>query len=366
MTDGDGARANVTLEDVAKLSGVSTATVSRVFSGATATSATTRERVLRAAELLDYQPNTLARALAKGLTQTVGLLVPATSDPFWGEVAMHIEELASREGLAILLASSRGLAEREQQMLSVLGQQHPSGVIVGSPVAPGQWKGDSFRSIPLVVIGWDEPVRREDFDLAKTLPAERAIEVFSAAAVPGPWRGRVLLDEIGGSGQAVRHLVELGHRRIALLMGPPVRPALMRMLGFRQALAEAGIESDAMIHCEESLEGGRAAALELLAATPRPTAIVAYNDVIATGALRAAHSLGLEVPGDVSLIGFDDISLAEYLEPPLTTIRQSTEEVGEAAFRLLLDSTREPGKRSDETVATTLVPRQSAGAPPAA
>ncbi|MBS1881894.1 MAG: LacI family DNA-binding transcriptional regulator [Actinobacteria bacterium] len=355
----------MTLEDVAKLSGVSTATVSRVFSGATATSAATRERVLRAAELLDYRPNTLARALAKGLTQTVGLLVPATTDPFWGEVAMHIEELASREGLAILLASSRGQAEREQEMLRVLGSQRPRGVIIGSPVAPGNWSDDSFRSISLVVIGWDEPVRPEDFDLARALPVDRAIEVFSAAAVPGPWRGRVTLDEIDGSRQAVRHLTDLGHRRIALLMGPPVRPALLRLLGFRAGLSEAGLETDLMAHCEESLEGGRAAALELLAATPRPTAIVAYNDIIATGALRAAHSLGLDVPADISLIGFDDISLAEYLDPPLTTIRQSTAEVAESAFRLLLDSSLGSEKRSDETVATTLVARQSTGAPPA-
>jgi LacI family transcriptional regulator len=354
----------VTLEDVARLSAVSTATVSRAIHGDSRVRPDTRDRVLRAAAKLGYRPNSVARELATGSSDTVGLLVPSSGDLFWGEVATGIEEHAAEHGLSILLANSHGDAKRERQMLDVFLARRVRGVVVGSAAAPEAWFDRIPAPVPIVLVGWDPRQKPEDLELAQRLPPEEGIRLFDQVEVPGGWYAHLAPDEISGGRLAVRELLRLGHTHIALITGPPVRPALLRLLGFRAELAAEGLNPDLIIACDDTLEGGQHAALELLNRDPRPTGIVAYNDLVATGALRAAHMLGLQTPRAVSVIGFDDIEIARFVEPPLTTIRQPKREMGKLAMELLSQALRgEPG-RIERVLPVTLVSRASTAPPP--
>jgi DNA-binding LacI/PurR family transcriptional regulator len=342
-TTADGATAarrrdRVTIRDVAQLSGVSTATVTRALQGHPRVRPETRTRVEEAAVKLDYRPDSLARALATGASNTIGLVIPSTGDTFWGEVAEGLEERAGEAGFTLLLGLAHGDPQRERRVLDLFVEKRVDSIVIAAPAGnPRDWFGSRGVHQSLVLVSWDATEEPREFELAQQRPVGETIGALAGSGLAGPWFAHVSVDDVGGSTAVVRHLLGLGHERIALLAGPPLRPALLRLLGFRLGLEEAGIAPAAIVSCEETFEAGRRSATELLRSSDPPSAIVAYNDVIAIGAIRGAHELGLRVPEDVSIVGFDDIEFAAYVEPPLTTLRQPKREMGRLAMDLLLE-----------------------------
>jgi DNA-binding LacI/PurR family transcriptional regulator len=353
----------ITIKDVARDSGVSTATVTRALQGNPRVLPATRRRVEEVAAKLGYLPDNLARALATGSSKTIGLVIPSSGDSFWGEVTDGLEERGAERGFTVLLGLSHADPERERAVLRLFVEKRVDGIVIGGPaLAPDAWSEAGASRQPLVLVCWYAASEPEEFELALRQPIadsiSRADETLPAA---GPWFAHVCVDDIAGAAQLVRHLASLGHERIGLIAGPPVRPARLRLLGFRLGLEEAGLEPGPIVSCEESFEAGHLAAVEMLAAPDAPTAVVAYNDDIAIGAMRGARSLGLDVPRDVSIAGFDDIEFASYVDPPLTTSRQPKREMGRMAIDLLLDAVGGRPGPVRRTLPAHLVVRGSTG-----
>jgi DNA-binding LacI/PurR family transcriptional regulator len=352
----------ITIKDVARDSGVSTATVTRALQGSPRVLPETRRRVEDLAAKLGYLPDNLARALATGTSKTIGLVIPSSGDSFWGEVTEGLEERAVERGFTLLLGLAHADPERERAVLRLFVEKRVDGIVIGGPaLAPDSWFESAASRQPLVLVSWYAANEPQEFELALRRPVAESIAMAAETPPAGPWFGHISVDDVAGAADLVRHLVSLGHERIGLIAGPPLRPARLRLLGFRLALEEAGLEPGPILSCEESFEAGHVAAVELLSAPDRPTALVAYNDIIAIGAMRGARSIGLDVPGDVSITGFDDIEFASYVDPPLTTSRQPKREMGRRAVELLLDAVDGRGGLVRETLPADLVVRGSTG-----
>jgi LacI family repressor for deo operon, udp, cdd, tsx, nupC, and nupG len=247
-------------------------------------------------------------------------------------------------------------------MLELFHEKRVDGLVVAAPAGnPGDWPQGGPGGPPLVLVSWDTISQPDDFERARTRPVGETISALAGTPLGGDWAAHVAVDDVGGAAEVVRHLIALGHERIALLAGPPLRPALLRMLGYRLALEEAGLAAGRMVSCDETFEAGRRAATELLAGADRPTAIVSYNDVVAIGAISGARRAGLRVPGDISIAGYDDIDFASYVDPALTTLRQPKREMGALAMDLLLDAITTGARSTRRTLAGELVVRGTTG-----
>jgi LacI family transcriptional regulator len=307
-----GPRAEPTIRDVARSAGVSTATVSRVISGSVAARPQTRDRVLAAVQQLGYRPSAVARSLKLRTTRTLGLVVTDIQNPYYPEIVRAVEDSALERNLAVLLCNAADDPAREEAYLDLLVARRVDGIIVASSGLQerhGAWL--SSRAVPVVLINWAAP------DLA--LPA-------------------ILGDNRAGGRLATEHLITLGHRRIGHLTAPPRNAAAgERLAGVRDAVAAAGIDAGDLIVVEADghVAGGEAGARELLRLAPDITAIVCYNDLTAIGAVRALRGRGIRVPGDISVVGYDDIPLSAWVDPPLTTVAQRTHEMGRWAVRRL-------------------------------
>lgn len=325
-----------TIRDVARLGGVSVATVTRTFQGSPRVRPETSARVRAAADRLGYRPDAVAQALVRGTSNTIGLLIPSLTQAYWSEVADAIEARAGERGYSLVLASSRQDPERERAMLDMLYGKRADGVIVGGVVGdPRTWPAARPRS-PLVLIEWDATPQWDRLRELTEEPLGRSAWSLPEQRIANGWFARLSADDVAGGTLVARHLLEQGHTRIAFLIGPPVRTHLLRLLGTRSALEEAGHRLAGVAVDEDTFEGGRAMAARLLSAPERPTALVCCSDAIAVGAIRAAHELGLDVPGDVSIAGYDDVELAACLDPPLTTLRDPKRELGDLALDLVL------------------------------
>lgn len=307
-----------TIADVARRAKVSTATVSRVLAGLGRASPETRERVVAAASDLDYRPSGVARSLKRQSTETLGLIVTDIENPYFPELVRAVEDAARAEGYTILLCNASDDPERESGYLDLLVERRVDGLIIAASSLGGrhrEWL--AAAPLPVVLVNTSAP----DVDL----PSIRS-------------------DNRAGSCQAARHLLGLGHTRFGYLMAPPRNvDAPDRLAGVRDALTEAGLDPDTIVVVPgvPLVGGGEAAMLELLDRAPETTAVLAYNDLMAIGAMRAIRRRGLVVPRDISLIGFDDVAFAAYVEPPLTTLRQSTTEMGYWAVDQLAKRLRE-------------------------
>ena len=339
---------NATIEDVARLAGLSMATVSRVLHQSPRVSAEARARVLAAVDHLDYTPNALARGLAMSTTHTIGVLVSSISDPFWGEVVQTIQSFARQEQYSVLIAASDENREIERQALELFRHKRVDGIIVGaSSGGIGVLHDQRLGRVPLVF------VNNEHF-LPNGRDAEQAAHPRANLVATDDWRGGKL---------AVEHLLQQGHRHIAYI-GPSDRASSVNRLdGYRDALDEAGIpfESALVAMVGEGPNPGELATFRLLAGNPMLTALFCYDDMTAVGALRALRALRLRVPADISVVGFDDLPLAAYLEPQLTTVRQPTNELGTQAVRILLDILQRRQPPRTITVQGELVVRDSSG-----
>lgn len=337
-----------TIHDVAARAGVSVATVSRVLNGKSVVREETQRQVLEAARTLAYVPNVAARSLSSRRSQTLGVVLPDVHGEFFSEVIRGIDLAARQEGYHILVSGSHSDIG---EMLAVLGAMRGrvDGLVVMAPDAPPASLRESLPpDLPLVLLGSGDPAR-----------------------------DTIAVDNYGGARAMMRHLLELGHRRIAFVRGPRQNAdARERLRGYRDGLRRAGEEPEARCELDGDFteEAGAAAAGAALATVPRPTALFAANDSMAVGALSALAAAGVAVPDEMAVAGFDDIPIARYVTPPLTTLRVDVAELGRRALGLLLDAIRQPSSTAPrrETIAATLVARAStralrtldAGAPP--
>jgi LacI family transcriptional regulator len=311
-----------TQNDVAKRAGVSQATVSLVLNKVSNSNIPeeTRLRVLKAIDELAYRPNTLASSLRLGKTQTLGLILPDSANPFFAEVSRSIESAAFEQNYNLILCNTEGDIERELLYVDVLCNRQVDGIIF---VAVGD-QADSLQRV-----------------LSKNIPV-----VMIDRDLPGMEVDAVLTDNRLGGYQATQHLIDLGHRRIGCIAGSSsVTPSASRGEGYQAALAEHNLPADDSLFRRGDFHpySGWSAARMMLALPEPPTAIFACNDLMAIGALRAITEVGLQVPADVSLVGFDNIELATYTNPPLTTVAQPIHETGQTAINFLLERIREPG-----------------------
>jgi LacI family transcriptional regulator len=303
-----------TIKDVARQAAVSVTTVSHVVNGTRFVSDDARQRVQQAIDALRYVPSALARSLKNNRTHTIGTMIPNCSNPYFAEIVRGIEDACFAAGFTVVLCNSDDDPRKQGQYLRVLTEKQVDGLIV---VSSG---GDSELGMAL-----------RDAEMALVL-VDREVENLNADLVE--------VNHERGGYLAARHLIELGHRRIACISGPlALSPSAQRVQGCRRALAEAGLGAlDAMLReADFTSAGGHAAMRDLLAAGPRPTGVFACNDLSAIGAMAAAAQAGLSVPRDVSIIGFDDIALAAYASPPLTTVAQPKHRLGTLAASLLLE-----------------------------
>lgn len=338
--------------DVARLAGVSRATVSYVLNGLTEgkvpISPETRERVERAIAELGYEPDAGARALRSGSTQTIGLIMPDLRNPHFWENAEGVEEEARAAGYRVIFSSMDLNAEYGEELFRDLSGRRIDGLILSGPLINQSPTAQQIllrcikRGLPIVEIN-DKPL-------------------------PGHTVDSIMADYGAATTAAMSHLLELGHRRIGLIFGVEIREmALDRLEPYQASLAAAGLPLDdaLLIECGSAIEDGYQAAQRLLALPERPTAIVSINDLLAVGVLRAAVDCGLRVPQDLSLVGFDDILMARYLTPRLTTSAKDAVRMGREALRLVLARLQDPTRPPQVVkLPTRFIVRESTGPAP--
>jgi DNA-binding LacI/PurR family transcriptional regulator len=333
-----------TIYDVARAAGVTAATVSVALSGRGVVNHKTRERILRCAQELGYRPNLVARSLTMRRTDTIALVVYRITNPYYAEAALAVEQNAQRAGYRVFFANTNGDVALGTELLEDLAARQVDGIIV----LPGGVPADAVRAtaatgLPMVACSWGE---------------EAGPDLIPAVSV----------DFGAGGRQVADHLLDLGHRRIGALGSRIFGETGLRAreATFRDRLAERGCPLDETLVADgdDDTETGYAATHTLLALSNPPTAIYAANDLMAMGAIAAAHERGLRVPEDLSVVGFDDISFARYLTPPLTTVRIERTELMAIAVATLLRLIAGEEASAREPLTPSLIVRAST-APPA-
>jgi len=337
-----------TIKDIAKRTGVSHSTVSRALRGNSLISFETAERIRRAALEMGYQPSAAARSLKTHRTQVLGVIVSSLADPFFSEILFGIEECAQEGGYSLFIAASQHDPLRERKIVQTMMEQRTDGVIIcSSSFSAEQGRQLITHGFPIVAVNY------------------QAAEGFHYS---------IYHDDIDGSRQLTRHLIELGHRRIAYLGNScSGRTTLDRLSGFRQEMAQTGLPLlEEYIHHAPGSEPqlGLDSVEYFLGLKIRPTAIVCYNDVLAVGVLKGLRQAGLRVPEDISVTGFDNITFSDYTTPPLTTIDQPKRSLGREAAELLLDllkpeSDKPGGRQNVKILKGALLVRGSTATPPA-
>jgi LacI family transcriptional regulator len=313
--------------DVARLAGVSAATASRVLSGSShAVSQATRERVLAAAESLDFVPNALARGLLKSRVPIVGVIVHDVTDPYFSEIVRGVEDAAEGSGFLVITCSSDRVSEREESYVRLLrGMRAAVVIFAGSGIRDSSMETTVARHL--------DAMQRYGAAVVNLSPSSRGT----------PFVG---FDNVEGMAAIVQSLARMGHRRIGYLSGPDrLYVSAERERGYRQALAAEGLEVRSSLIVSTSFDGpGGADGVErLLAEVPDVTAVVCANDLQALGALERLAQLGISVPSELSVAGFDDIPAAARTSPPLSTVKVPLRSLGAAGFRLaekILDGRR--------------------------
>ena len=330
----------VTIRDVARVSGFSVATVSRVLNGSGPVKDETRQRVREVATSLRFSPNVAARSLSTSRTHTLGVLLPDLHGEFFSEVIRGVDQAAQAQGYHVLVSSSHNApAEISAALATMRGRV--DGVAIMSPVIDARTLAAELPpSLPLVLLNCAGG--QDDVD---------ALDI----------------DNQGGALTMVRHLVALGRQRIAFLGGPRGNAdADARLRGYRDGLREAGITPKREWELDGDFQqgAGLAAVSKLLATSPRPDALFAANDAMAIAAMSALRDAGLRVPEDVAVTGFDDIPIARYMHPALTTVRVDIAGLGARAVRTLIHAVAHKNEhaRVRATLATELVVRMSCGA----
>lgn len=336
-------RKAVVIKEVAVRARVSPATVSRVMNGTAKVAAALKERVGKAIEELGYLPNPQARALVSGRSRTLGLLISEITNPFFPELIQSFQHLAEAHGFEVMFGSTNYNLDTAKLLVKRMLQRRVEGVAVMTFRAEEALLHDLIaHNVPLVSI---------DVSTGGTRAATLTINYEQ------------------GIHQAVQHLAALGHRRLAFISGPMQHLTnIRRRDAFCTSLAKIGLkpQKNWLVEGDHTLEGGMRAAEQLLAGT-LPTAVLCSNDMTAFGVIRCLHRHSIRVPGQMSVVGFDDIHLAEFVSPPVTTVRMSREELAGAAFHALqklMHGVPVPPGHASLAIASTLVVRESTDVPP--
>ena len=331
----------VTIQDVAAAAGVSYQTVSRVINDKPDVAENTRRRVWQVIEELGYQPSAIARGLVLKRTHTLGLITADFSDYFFTQVIVGAEVEARKQGYFFMLCSTERNPADEPEYLRLLTERQVDGILFARPST----EEDSRHIVSLIQQG---------------VPL-----VTTAYWLPGEKLTVVDVDNVDGGLQATECLVKLGHRKIGMITGPAGWKSVNdRTGGYKLALERAGIPFDASLieHGGWSYQSGYEAMGRLLARAPNISALFAQNDQMAIGAMRALREAERRIPDDVALVGYDDIPAAAYSRPPLTTIRQPMQQVGEVATRLLIEHINDPAvERKEVLLKTELIRRGTCG-----
>ncbi|GMQ48548.1 substrate-binding domain-containing protein [Vibrio sp. 10N] len=303
-----------TMKDIARLAGVSTSTVSHVINKTRFVSEEISERVNSAAKELNYAPSALARSLKMNRTRTIGMLVTTSTNPFFGEVVKGVERSCYHQNYNLILCNTEGDTERMKASIDTLLQKRVDGLILMCSTLEGEKLDifDQYPSIPVVVMDWG-PMHFES--------------------------DKIQDNSFLGGYLATKYLIESGHTEIGCITGPLNRhQALMRYQGYKKALAEhqIAINPEWIIESDFECDGGAKSLEALINRGTLPTSLFICNDMMAMGAMNTAHSKGIQVPNDLSIIGYDDIHIAKYMTPSLTTVHQPKYRLGKAAVETLL------------------------------
>lgn len=327
-----------TIYTIAKEAGVSIATVSRAFNNHPRIGAETKAAILKIAADLGYQPSASARSLATSTTETIALVLPHISDPFFSEIIRGAETVSKERHYHLLIYSSQDL-DAEDSLLSLLPAR-TDGLVIGSFYSGSQYIRKLYdQGFPLVLLGF---------------------------ALPGLDVNTITPDNYSGAYELTRHLIEQhGLHKIAFICGPDFQShSHERLLGYKKALLECGLPvlPEWIVPGNFDETSGHAAALRLMNLPNPPKAIFAGNDSMAVGALAVANELGFSVPEDIAVMGFDDIPSAQYLHPPLTTVSVGTYDQGAKAVEMLLERITHPNSpRLEQILPAPVVLRRSCG-----
>ncbi|ELA9302982.1 substrate-binding domain-containing protein [Vibrio parahaemolyticus] len=321
-----------TMKDIAKLAGVSTSTVSHVINKTRFVSEEISERVNNAAKELNYYaPSALARSLKVNRTKTIGMLVTTSTNPFFGEVVKGVERSCYHKGYSLILCNTEGDNERMRQSINTLLQKRVDGLILMCSSLEGE-RIDVFErypDIPVVVMDWGPMLFTSD---------------------------RIQDNSLRGGYLAAKYLIDCGHTEIGCITGPLIKhQAQMRYEGYKRAMNEAGLEFNAnwIIESDFECEGGYQAFKKMAERGTLPSSIFVSNDMMAMGVINAANELSIKVPDDLSIIGYDDIHIAKFMSPSLTTIHQPKYRLGQAAVETLV---RRLDDKSNEAQVVQLEP----------
>lgn len=307
-----------TMKDIARIAKVSTSTVSHVINNTRYVSDEIREKIMKVVNELNYTPSAVARSLKVKETKTLGMLVTATSNPFFAEVVSGVEQYCNQHHYNLIISSIDGNEQRLQQNIQTLIQKQVDGLLLMYSDTRHAMVEQLNLNLPIVVMDW--------------WPTElNADKIYENSEF--------------GAYLATKTLIEQGHKNIAIITGKLDKPlAHNRLLGYQKALQDAHlpINPNWIIESHFDFEGGVEGMKKLLQITPRPTAVFACSDTIAVGVYQVAWQQGLRIPQDISVIGYDNIMLAQYLTPPLTTIHQPKAELGKLAVETLLERIKSP------------------------
>lgn len=325
-----------TIKDVARIAGVSTATVSRAMISPDKVSEKTRLKVEAAIAESGFSPNVMARNLRRSESNTVVVIVPDIANMFFANVVRGIQSVALQEGYKVLLGDSIHTVEQAKVYINLVSSKQADGIISLTSELPKEVRQGT--SIPMVM----------------------ACEYFSDFSIP-----TVRIDNQLAAQRAVEYLISMGHRNIGCISGPLNNPlCIARKEGYQQALRQANISPNDQVIEEGdfSFQSGYSAFMNL-SNYDEMSAVFCFSDIMALGAMKAAMKLGLKVPEDLSIIGFDDLVLAEYVTPALTTVRQPQEDIGKTAMKVMLKILSDGKVSNDTVIATQLLVRDSTAPP---
>lgn len=309
-----------TIKDVAKKAGVSISTVSRVLTSRAHVNEETKEKVIKVIEELNFKPNLIARGLKERRTNTIGLIIPDISNPYYPKIAKSVEDYAKQLGYAVILCNTYDNLEEELKYVDMLKKRYIDGIIFITASKDGKHiKNLMDENFPVV-----------------------QLDRFRDANVPS-----VVSDNINGAYEATKYLIENGHKKIACVIGNTNNQIFIdRFIGCMMALNENNIKvpDEFVIKDANTLEEVHESVMELLKNYQHPTAIFSSSDQKSFGIYRAIRDCGLKVPDDISVIGYDNVDLAKYLDPPLTTYDQSVKEMGVLAVKRLIEQIESSSK----------------------
>lgn len=328
------------IKDIARMANVSSSTVSRALQNSPLISRRTAEKVQRIAKQSGYRVSAIARGLVTQRTKSIGVVVTTIADPFVSEVVSGIEDCCNDHGYSVFLANSNADPDRETKVVHSFSERRVEGIIVtSSRVGALYLPLLSETRIPIVLVNNQHP---------------------------GEFVNSILIENVKASAEITNHLIKLGHRRIAYLGDRfGYQSDTERFAGYREALERAGLPfaPELVVHGEGKCEGADAAVEVLLGLSNTPTAIVCYNDMTAFGVVRQLHLNKIRVPEDISVVGFDDLFIATYMQPPLTTLQQPRRLMGRLATESLLRLISGQATESPTKVPATLIIRDSTAPP---